>query len=412
MNDQWKKHDAQMGIMTADNKPLRVVISSNSVWAATGYGVQAKGLAYGLKDLGHEVAVHGWYGLQGGVINAGGIMVYPRIRHGFGGDTGIVAKHFDADLVISIQDVWVLPDGFADTLPCPWAAWVTIDGYPLPKPIGERMKSARYPVAYSKFGYQMMQDYGIENPLYIPLGVSKDYYPDLANRDELRRDLGIKDGTFVVLMVAANKGYPSRKSYPEAILAFSRFHETHPNSLLYLHTDIEAGDGLELLDICRASGLDEKSVKFTDQNSYRLGMDNDFMRQLYQASDVLLNPAKSEGFGLPIVEAQACGTPVITTNHSAMPEVTRLGYCLEPLQPEYNPLGQWFSVASVERIVGALADCYKNPPTDKQRMRASYDLQAEYGWHNVLSQWRAKVLQPQTAVLQPAKNGKEAVYAD
>ena len=383
---------------------MRCLISSNAAHASTGYGVQCKGLAYGLKEMGYEVAIHAWYGLQGGVINAGGIMTYPRIRHNFGGDTGVVARHFEADLVISIQDVWVLPEDFADTLPCPWAAWVTIDGYPLPKPIGERMKSCRYPVAYSKFGYQQMVDYGIENPVYIPLGLSDDYYPDLDNRDELRRQMGVDGDTFIALMVAANKGYPSRKSYPEAILAFSRFHEKYPDSLLYLHTNIGAGDGLELLDICRASGLDETAVKFTNQESYLLGMDGEFMRQLYQASDVLLNPAKSEGFGLPIVEAQACGTPVITTNHSAMPEVTRLGYCLEPLQPEYNPLGQWFSTASIDRIVEALEDCYHNPPKDSQRVQASYDLIADYNWQNVLSQWQSKIIQLQLA----SQNGEVA----
>lgn len=400
---ELNKLDGMMGIAPNEAiRPMRILISSNAAHASTGYGVQCKGLAYGLKDLGYEVAIHAWYGLQGGVINASGIMTYPRIGHNFGGDAGVVARHFNADLVITIQDVWVLPDNFADTLPCPWAAWVTIDGYPLPKQIGERMKACRYPVAYSKFGYQQMVDYGIENPIYIPLGLSEDYYPDLDNRDALRKQLGVEDDTFVVLMVAANKGYPSRKSYPEAILSFSEFHKKHPDSLLYLHTDIYAGDGLELLDICKLCGLDDTAVKFTNQGSYRLGMDNEFMRQLYQCADVLLNPAKSEGFGLPIVEAQACGTPVITTNHSAMPEVTRLGYCLEPLQKEYNPLGQWFSVASVAGIIRALEDCYFNPIDSKHRLNASSDVISDYNWDNVLAMWSDEVLLPQMI----AKNGQ------
>ena len=63
-------------------KPLRILISSNAPHASTGYGVQAKGLAYGLKAMGHEVAIHAWYGLQGGVINAGGILMYPRLQIG------------------------------------------------------------------------------------------------------------------------------------------------------------------------------------------------------------------------------------------------------------------------------------------------------------------------------------------
>lgn len=42
---------------------------------------------------------------------------------------------------------------------------------------------------------------------------------------------------------------------------------------------------------------------------------------LYSAAKVLLYPSFYEGFGLPILEAMACGTPVITSNVSSMPEV-------------------------------------------------------------------------------------------
>lgn len=42
---------------------------------------------------------------------------------------------------------------------------------------------------------------------------------------------------------------------------------------------------------------------------------------LYSAASVLLYPSFYEGFGLPILEAMACGLPVITSNVSSMPEV-------------------------------------------------------------------------------------------
>jgi glycosyltransferase involved in cell wall biosynthesis len=42
---------------------------------------------------------------------------------------------------------------------------------------------------------------------------------------------------------------------------------------------------------------------------------------LYGGSDVFLFPSFYEGFGLPVVEAMACGTPAITSNVSSLPEV-------------------------------------------------------------------------------------------
>jgi len=42
---------------------------------------------------------------------------------------------------------------------------------------------------------------------------------------------------------------------------------------------------------------------------------------LYRGATALVFPSLYEGFGLPIVEAMACGTPVITSNTTAMPEV-------------------------------------------------------------------------------------------
>ncbi|NLF39443.1 glycosyltransferase family 4 protein, partial [bacterium] len=45
------------------------------------------------------------------------------------------------------------------------------------------------------------------------------------------------------------------------------------------------------------------------------------MPLLYGAAGLFVFPSHYEGFGLPVLEAMACGTPVITTNVSSLPEV-------------------------------------------------------------------------------------------
>ncbi|MGB3617063.1 MAG: glycosyltransferase family 1 protein, partial [Catalinimonas sp.] len=47
----------------------------------------------------------------------------------------------------------------------------------------------------------------------------------------------------------------------------------------------------------------------------------DDLPALYDQAEVFLFPSFSEGFGIPIIEAMAAGTPVVTSDMSAMPEV-------------------------------------------------------------------------------------------
>jgi glycosyltransferase involved in cell wall biosynthesis len=59
------------------------------------------------------------------------------------------------------------------------------------------------------------------------------------------------------------------------------------------------------------------------------------LMELYNAADLLLAPSTHEGFGLTLLEAMACGTPVVTANTSAMPEVVgNAGVLVEPLNGE------------------------------------------------------------------------------
>jgi glycosyltransferase involved in cell wall biosynthesis len=51
------------------------------------------------------------------------------------------------------------------------------------------------------------------------------------------------------------------------------------------------------------------------------GLDNKVLQALYSSASALLFPSLAEGFGWPIVEALACGCPVVTTDEAPMSEV-------------------------------------------------------------------------------------------
>jgi glycosyltransferase involved in cell wall biosynthesis len=57
--------------------------------------------------------------------------------------------------------------------------------------------------------------------------------------------------------------------------------------------------------------------------------------EIYNAADILLSPSLFEGFGMTLLEAMACGTPVITSNLSSMPEVVGdSGLLVDPNFPQ------------------------------------------------------------------------------
>jgi glycosyltransferase involved in cell wall biosynthesis len=62
---------------------------------------------------------------------------------------------------------------------------------------------------------------------------------------------------------------------------------------------------------------------------------DDQLLALYQEATALVYPSRYEGFGLPVLEAMACGTPVIASRAASMPEV--LGEAGVLLDPDDTP---------------------------------------------------------------------------
>jgi glycosyltransferase involved in cell wall biosynthesis len=95
--------------------------------------------------------------------------------------------------------------------------------------------------------------------------------------------------------------------------------------------------------------------------------------QIYNAADVLLAPSLYEGFGLTIVEAMACGTPVITSNVSSLPEVVGdAGIMIDPNCPQ--------------AIADAVIELYKNPTLYNKLIEKGLARSQFFNWENTAEQ--------------------------
>ena len=92
-----------------------------------------------------------------------------------------------------------------------------------------------------------------------------------------------------------------------------------PSEKIYEDEDtltLLAGDG-ELFDKMNklAKELNLKNVVFLKNQPH------DILRKLYSIADVSLIPSRNEAFGLVVIEALACGAPVIGTNSGGIPDI-------------------------------------------------------------------------------------------
>lgn len=88
---------------------------------------------------------------------------------------------------------------------------------------------------------------------------------------------------------------------------------------------------------------------------------------LYSGAKVLLYPSFYEGFGLPILEAMACGVPVVTSNISSMPEVG--GEASEYVNPE-----------SVEDIENKLRIVMEDEEKRKRMIKGGFEQAKKFSW--------------------------------
>jgi glycosyltransferase involved in cell wall biosynthesis len=350
---------------------MRILWAGVGPWHTSAYGQQGDLFPRRLRDLlGHEVAV--WYfgrkgidddpeqahprsraalrsGLWDGMRIAGAgqaefaLPAPEQARELFGGH--------DPDLTICLKDPFVLrPGDYKDRTS---AVWANIDCTPLG--YGDQFfftSSGAAPIATSRFGMRQLEDAGFA-PRYVPHGIDLSLWRPPESKAAAKAHIGIPPDSFVAGICAMNVGTVSRKAFYEQMAGFSQFTERGrvPNCYLLMHTRPDDPAGIDLRTIARHLGI-EHQVLFGKNDQQRPAD----MLTWYQSLDVLLSATYGEGFGVPVIEALACGVPVIGSRNSAVTEKigSRAGW-LVGCQPFWHPefRAEW-AIPRISEIAAAL----------------------------------------------------------
>ena len=159
----------------------------------------------------------------------------------------------------------------------------------------------------------IMSLYGLprERIVMIPCGVSDDFRPvhDPIAWEGLRRRIGLHVEPFILFVGGADP----RKNHATLARALrQRASELRNYGVVFVGDQAHQFGSYE--ETIRACGLERRAVC-----PGRVPVED--LRLLYSNADLFVFPSIYEGFGMPVLEAMACGAPVITSNTTSLPEV-------------------------------------------------------------------------------------------
>jgi glycosyltransferase involved in cell wall biosynthesis len=156
-------------------------------------------------------------------------------------------------------------------------------------------------------------------------GVGEHFKPltDQSTIENYRKKFNLPDSYVFFLGNTVQK-----KNTPGTLKAFAMFLKKTGLTLPLVMLDFDKSDLVRILEEIGEPELISK-IHLTGYVS------NQELPGIYSLADIFLYPSFRESFGIPILEAQRCGTPVITSNTSSMPEVAGNGaMIIDPYKPE------------------------------------------------------------------------------
>jgi glycosyltransferase involved in cell wall biosynthesis len=172
----------------------------------------------------------------------------------------------------------------------------------------------------------------------IPLRLADRYRPvkDKQLLNKVRKRLKLSEKFIMYL-----GNFKPHKNVPSLIKAFKKIERKLPEHKLVLAGPLDR-HGEKIKDLVSRNRLINRVV-FTDTVR-----ESDYPEAIFSMADIYVFPTLYEGFGLPPLEAMACGTPVVTSGLTSVPEViSDAGVLVNPFD--------------IDELSGAINDLLSNP---------------------------------------------------
>jgi len=309
----------------------------------------------------------------------------------------LYAEEYGADVLIGFWDAFAL--SWMGQAGLPFLQYIPVDG-----PVTDRWvactRDAMRVVLYSKFGYDEFSRFVPPSLLsYVPHGIDVQKFIPLGRKTGRLRELidsttPIPKDAFLVTSVGAN--YTERKRTPLLMRTFAQFAREHADAHLYLHCNARAwsGNGYDLEALARDFGIADR-VHFPRNSPDLFPFSDEQLNVIFNASDLYATSSAAEGFGVPLIEAQAAGTPVLCPANSSQVELVEgHGYVARNIDsgsyvdyPMYVGYGTYYPEPDQSDMLRKMEEAYADEVKRLRYGRMAREFALGYRWEEVMRRW-------------------------
>jgi len=339
-----------------------------------------------------------------------------------------VLLDFKPDIVIDVRDYWMSSyQGLSPLRPYfHWILMPTVDSSPQQEEWIDTFLNADAVFTYSDWGAQVLNEQSSGKINYIDTvspGINpKEFY--IKDRKVIKQQLGLDNDTIIIGSVMRNQ---KRKLFPELLTAFKLVLdklESNGSPLgeklyLYLHTSYP-DMGWDLPELLRQTGVCNRVLfSYVCKNcknvqcstfvgptrvcskclsksmvlpSVTEGVSTSTLSSIYNIFDLYVQYSICEGFGMPQVEAGACGVPIATVNYSAMCDIVKK---LNAYPIKIKTMFREMETKALrvypdnEDLANYIYDFIHKPAPLREKMR--YEIQdlthKHYNWDDISKKW-------------------------